>query len=918
MSCPYLIFTILYLLSGSVIAPINNFDQEFAGNYDSSTANFGQRSYRENNEEPTNFELKATMSKCVRSKIYDGENTFKCSNSKSNDLKTKDYRTKCQQQEDGKVLTKCDKKIVLTLKVKNKGLTSCKPQYIILDHVFDPNTEKKQKLLNPYVLKIVQRPVLQVYDLTFENVINSGPTERVINKNNEGFLGCTTDSENPTCGSVKYNNKQVPYSSGFCCSCSSSHNRAELLDKNVQSSNSIPYSSNKFKKSNEEIFQIVKDPAEAIPITNFYDDITPNQETSFSFLPDYYQVNDAYNGVSEKIEDVRFNGNLLPGSADFSRRYGRQSNSKTGQLHKRGGQDCSDPYIPPGVNPESYHDSAHCMEFSEVWYSMYRIAHPANEHSLDIQIFEKIGLGANRFYWREVTAGRPISVGTSQQRYSNNDDTILAYYSVNSEIESEFALDCKVHRLLIPEISGIAHTDNSYPEIMGGPGEFLVIRESEIDLTGKTCNKAGVGYEAFSKQPNKCEKDRGACLENQPKHMWQHDHDLEAHGQKGCYFLRNFGLLPDNPVLSKPCNGSKKQTQNKLLTMYYLPVFTSNININFAADMNAMLVRNSLAMITEVYTETLNPKRVAITAKILNSGMVTGVFYVGIGACPLEIPASFASISSQPVRIAPQHQHIFTLEIYCELLIKHFYCSLEVFNMHQQLIAVRRIRFERSDRCFCMWHCQCLCFKSDYSLKCTPLEIEQYHAAGFQGGMPVSTQVVHFSSFDDTVSVFLHIILYFCLTLWYMGLMKALIGCCILPIGLWGLEKILDIPKKLNRYFEPELKDEPVVYDQHGWPIHPVSGKRVYNIPPPTQFIINMVFFFIFPFAILWNLCKKTLEPRFRPDESLKELDICKCSSEQMKVRRNSSMNVNNKNKSKKVDFNSRKRQSKDGSQGTS
>lgn len=122
-----------------------------------------------------------------------------------------------------------------------------------------------------------------------------------------------------------------------------------------------------------------------------------------------------------------------------------------------------------------------------------------------------------------------------------------------------------------------------------------------------------------------------------------------------------------------------------------------------------------------------------VTAKIFNSGLVTSVFYVGIGACPLEIPASFGSISSQPVLIAPQNQHMFNLEIYCELPIKNFYCSLEVFNLKQQLIAVRRIRFKKTDRCICVWYCLCTCYNSDYGLKCNPLEIEQYHAAGFQG-----------------------------------------------------------------------------------------------------------------------------------------------------------------------------------------
>lgn len=68
--------------------------------------------------------------------------------------------------------------------------------------------------------------------------------------------------------------------------------------------------------------------------------------------------------------------------------------------------------------------------------------------------------------------------------------------------------------------------------------------------------------------------------------------------------------------------------------------------------------------------------------------------------------------------------------------------------------------------------------------------------------MAFTTQAVNYSEFDDAMSILLHIILFFCLTLWYMGLIKAILGLFSLPIGLWGLDKILDLPKKLNRYVE--------------------------------------------------------------------------------------------------------------------
>ncbi|XP_066249518.1 hapless 2 [Euwallacea similis] len=834
-----------------------------------------QAGYQET-QDATNFEIKAVITKCPKSKIYDCGTAFQCSTGKVQDanLRPKGFGSECSGQD----LKTCDKQISLTLKIKNRGLANYKPQYIILDHVFDPVSCQKQRLLNSYVLKVTQRPVYQIYDLVFENVVNSGPIERVINKHDPGYSGCSTEAGNPTCGTVKYHENEVPYSTGFCCSCDF-HRDSEPKDplNNIQAENQLNKSN-----SNLDVSNINLDPE--------------LKETNNSYLPGHYKAGDNHYGQEsghrsiENAARVINAQNLikdgLGGVSRDERRVDFTKGKPKMSLHRRGGQDCDDTFTPPGADPKTYHDSAHCMEFSEVWYSIYKIAHPIIDHSVDIQIFEKMGMEGGCIYWKELTSYENISVGTSEKKYSNSEGTILASYTVNTPIKEEFALDLKSYKLLIPEEDESDSTEDQYPEVAGGPSEYLVAREDDIDVSGKTCNKAGVGYEAFANQPNKCNNHRNACLQNQPKQMWQHDHDLEGNGKKGRYFLKNFGALPNNPIPTKPRNGIAKEPQNKLLFMYYLAPIMSNININFVADTNAILKPDELAMITEVYTESLSSKRVSVTAKIFNSGLVSSVFFVGIGTCPLELPAGFGSISSQPVIISPQHQHTFVLEIYCELPLSNFYCSLEVFNLKQQLIAVRRIRFVKEDRCICVWYCQCSCFSSDYRLRCIPFEIEEYYAAGFQGGMPVPTQVVKYSAFDDTISLILHIVLYFCLTLWYMGLLKAAIGICVLPIGLCGLDKIFDLPKKLNMYYEPNLKDQKVVYDDEGWPIHPESGKKVYNLAPGTQFAINMVFFFVFPFAITWNMCKKLLEPRYS-SEKFEDLDISNCRASQITLLKN-------------------------------
>lgn len=73
------------------------------------------------------------------------------------------------------------------------------------------------------------------------------------------------------------------------------------------------------------------------------------------------------------------------------------------------------------------------------------------------------------------------------------------------------------------------------------------------------------------------------------------------------------------------------------------------------------------------------------------------------------------------------------------------------------------------------------------------------------------------------------------------------------------------------------MQDVKVVYDDEGWPIHPETGKKVHNVAPPTQFAINMVFFFLFPLALVWNTIKNLLGPKYSTDDMLDDLYGCQC-----------------------------------------
>lgn len=139
-------------------------------------------------------------------------------------------------------VTLCHKKLIITMKIKNCGFTNCKSEFVVVDHVYDPLTEKKVRLLNPYVIKVKQEPITQMYKLKFQHVVNSEAKEVVFNKHDGNYTGCDTSSSHPTCGVVKYKGKIIPYSTGFCCSCDALKNSQRQPESPISNGPAISYS----------------------------------------------------------------------------------------------------------------------------------------------------------------------------------------------------------------------------------------------------------------------------------------------------------------------------------------------------------------------------------------------------------------------------------------------------------------------------------------------------------------------------------------------------------------------------------------------------------------------------------------------------------------------------------------------------
>ncbi|XP_044265095.1 uncharacterized protein LOC123011627 isoform X2 [Tribolium madens] len=703
-------------------------------------------------QKPTNFEVKSLMTECPN---------LKCLNwSSAHQVIVQHNKTAPEK------LTDCKQKLLLTIKVTNEGVPNDKSEYIIIDHITDPTNLQKVRLLNPYAIRIRQEPMLQVYGLKFERAVNGEVKEQVFNKHTRNYRGCDTSYEHPTCGIVQHEGKMVPYSTGFCCSCDAEKNRQ--LEEH---SNHVP---------------LVQWPLRG-------------------GVPDYRKNHPEENDYEhyKHYGFIRPDGKMVYGwpqkRADESVNYQQFTELKDGKIRqRRGGQTCDD--IDFKDLPESFYESTHCLTFSNIWYSVYQISKPEIVHKLRIQIFQKYEDCHGNTHWMDITQGKTIEVGTQKTLYVEKD--IIAKYCSEDIDFNDQALDYKKLKLLIPERQIV------------DPEQFMLLPK-KIVSDGRTCDTAGVGYEAFFKQRKRCAQPQGSCLGNQPNQLYESDAEAEKQGRPGQYFLKFYGTLSEDPV------GYNSTGHIQYLKMVYIKRHVSTLNFELNADLVTLLKPNSFATITEVYTDATDPSKTRIIAKVTNSGLLYGVFYVRMSGCPLDVPATFNNIASKSVLIPSQHQHIFDLFIEYPLPMKEFYCSIHVHNINQELVAVRQIRIMTYDRCICIWHCECACYVADKGLKCLPMSLDSYHAAGFQGGFPTETHFVETSYLDEMLAMMFNMFIFLLLTLLAMGLVKALLGLCSQEISLWGLDTILGTESTR-------------------------SG----------QFCLNVMFFLLYPLA-LFNLCIK-------------------------------------------------------------
>ncbi|XP_036145528.1 uncharacterized protein LOC118646540 [Monomorium pharaonis] len=141
---------------------------------------------------------------------------------------------------------------------------------------------------------------------------------------------------------------------------------------------------------------------------------------------------------------------------------GTEADPGTAQI--RGGQDCTDRRRPPNIDAAKYLESAHCLRFSDLWYSVYQLEDPIVEHVVYLQVYEKRALANGSTYWEDLTRDSVVRLGTFNRHHRDSQDTIAFAYKEVKMLERGMNempnLNVVRDRLLVP--SSVTSKNSEY------------------------------------------------------------------------------------------------------------------------------------------------------------------------------------------------------------------------------------------------------------------------------------------------------------------------------------------------------------------------------------------------------------------------------------------------------------------------
>ncbi|XP_060837066.1 uncharacterized protein LOC132919452 isoform X1 [Rhopalosiphum padi] len=517
-------------------------------------------------------------------------------------------------------------------------------------------------------------------------------------------------------------------------------------------------------------------------------------------------------------------------------------------IQPRGEQDCKNitNNSPSYANSYTYHESAHCFRYSDLWFNVYKVEKSETVLPLTLELFKK---SESSVYSLQQQCFSSLSSNSNQTIFKNLVSYRYEVKGLNETVEN----DLMAMFILIPQ--NVPKTyQYGLPYLNDQPaGKYLAIHPSKMSKNGGVeCDKIGVEPRGFYEQPDRCYRPRGTCLGEQPiQLLLQREADCSvepsAGAANGRLFIEDyvkgdisFDDVHDHIIVDR----------QPVSTDAEIPVSVQSVG-EVRLDYNAVINDKILLQISEVHAILDNDCN--NTAKLLvfvtNLGLKTADFFIDTSG-PRD-SKKIRKIREQAI-IHPQQTEKIFLAFECHT--SECVATVRLYTEHAADVAVasRKCKVVRGSGCYCLWHRRCKCYQAESPCAAggRSLSQAQYTGAGFLGDVPPRTAIAEEAVHDrNTLVASLIFLIGYLAAALVLGLLKA-----VSPYRSHWLWTV-DLGKRhLDAYKEPELRTCPVVRDDHGYCVHPITKSRhIRLLDRGQEFVTNALFFVSLPTAMVYE-----------------------------------------------------------------
>ncbi|XAR55039.1 hypothetical protein NMG60_11030415 [Bertholletia excelsa] len=165
-------------------------------------------------------------------------------------------------------------------------------------------------------------------------------------------------------------------------------------------------------------------------------------------------------------------------------------------------------------------NTAHCLRFPGDWFQVFGIGQRSLGFSIQIEV-------------KTATKTSDVVVGP-ESRTATSKDNFLQANLIGDYVGYTNIPSFEDYYLVTPR--------------QGGPGQpqklgtnfsmWMLLEKVRFTLDGFDCNKIGLGYEAFNKQPDFCSAPFWSCLHNQLWNFWESDMNRVSRNQSPLYVVQ--------------------------------------------------------------------------------------------------------------------------------------------------------------------------------------------------------------------------------------------------------------------------------------------------------------------------------------------------------------------------------------------